>query len=121
MLNSQSINYMPARLQAFRKYIEKYDCAYMVTPSNEFEETGYALIFYHDGSRMPYLMICLHTSSKWATIYVNKYADNWCKENANEIPVRKDCIISNDMKAFLEAINECALSTPKKKKKAKND
>lgn len=30
VLTNEMINYMPIKLRAFRKYIEKYDCVYWV-------------------------------------------------------------------------------------------
>lgn len=108
MLISESINYMPSLLKAFKKYIEKYECSYMVTPGIDTEDTSYALIFYHATSHMPYLLVCQNTNSKWAAIYVNKYGDNLNK--ATDFTLRENCYISNDMKAFLEAIHLCAVS-----------
>ena len=112
MLTTSTIDYMPKFLKAFRKYIEKYYCTYMVSKCTEFPgENSYALIFYHSGSNMPYLMVSQHDKSKYATIYVNKYADNWAKSDCK---LREDCIISNNMTEFIKSIRECAISGEQK-------
>lgn len=112
MLTSSTIDYMPKILKSFRKYIEKYDCTYMVVKSDLFPgEICYSVIFYHTGSNMPYLMVSQHDNSKYATIYVNKYADNWSKSDCK---LREDCIISNKMTEFIKAIRECAISGEQK-------
>lgn len=112
MLTTSTIDYMPKILKSFRKYIEKYDCTYMVVKSDLFPgEICYSVIFYHIGSGMPYLMVAQHDKSKYATIYVNKYADNWAKSDCK---LREDCIISNNMTEFIKAIRECAISGEQK-------
>ena len=114
MLLSKSINYMPDRLKAFKKYIEKYDCTYIVAPGNDEDETNYALIFYKEDK--PYIMVCQHENSNWATIYVNHYGDDWSK---SDCPVRPENLISNDMKQFIYAIRECKESEVAKPKKTR--
>src|SRR5574344_157702 len=112
MLTTSTIDYMPKFLKAFRKYIEKYDCTYMVVKSDLFPgEICYSVIFYHTGSNMPYLMVSQHDNSKYATIYVNKYADNWAKSDCK---LREDCNITNNMTEFIKAIRECAISGERK-------
>lgn len=108
MLTSNTIDYMPKILKSFRKYIEKYDCTYMAVKSDSFPgENFYSVIFYHAGSGMPYLMVTQHDTSKFATIYVNKYADNWSRSDCK---YREDCNISNNITEFIKAIRECAVS-----------
>lgn len=103
---------MPKILKAFRKYIEKYDCTYMVVKDNAFPgEIGYSVTFYHAGSGMPYLMVAQHDKSKYASIYVNKYADNWFRGYCK---YRDDCDISNNITEFIKAIRECAISGEQK-------
>ena len=112
MLTSSTIDYMPKILRAFRKYIEKYDCTYMVAKSDSFPgEIGYSVTFYHAGSGMPYLMVAQHDKSKYATIYVNKYADNWSR---GDCKYRDDCNISNNITEFIKAIRECAITGEQK-------
>lgn len=108
MLTSSTIDYMPKILKSFRKYIEKYECTYMVAKSDLFPgEICYSLIFYHKGSGMPYLMVSQHDKSKYATIYVNKYADNWSR---SDCVYRDDCNISNNIMEFIKAISECLIT-----------
>lgn len=112
MLTTSTIDYMPKILKSFRKYIEKYDCTYMAVKSDLFPgEIGYSVIFYHAGSGMPYLMVAQHDKSKFATIYVNKYADNWARSDCK---YREDCNITNNMTEFIKAIRECAISGEQK-------
>ena len=112
MLTTSTIDYMPKILKSFRKYIEKYDCTYMVTKSDEQPgKNYYAVIFYHSGSCMPYLMVAQHDKSNYATIYVNKYADNWSRSDCK---YREDCNITNNITEFIKAIRECAISGEQK-------
>ena len=112
MLTTSTIDYMPKILKSFRKYIEKYDCTYTISKSESFPgEICYALIFYHAGSNMPYLMVTQHDTSKYATIYVNKYADNWSKSDCK---LREECVISNNITEFIKAIRECSISGEQK-------
>lgn len=112
MLTSSTIDYMPKILKSFRKYIEKYECTYMVSKSDSFPgEISYSLIFYHAGSGMPYLMVAQHDNSKYAIIYVNKYADNWSR---NDCKYREDCNITNNMTEYIKEIRKCAISGEQK-------
>ena len=103
-----TIERMPRLLASFKKYIEKYVCTYEVTV-NEGRKV-YSLVFYEKKSKMPYLMVCVDDASTYPIIYENKDADNW-KENCI---VRPANYISNDIKAFLEAIRKCAETNPAK-------
>ena len=92
---------MPRLLKSFKKYIEKYECSYSVKYGIS------SLMFYHKDSLMPYVYVSVEDDSNYPIIYVNKNADNWS---------RGGCIIrdniSNDFKAFIEAIRECEESKP---------
>ena len=112
MLTSSTIDYMPKILKSFRKYIEKYDCTYMVVKNDVFPGgIGYSVTFFHAGSGMPYLMVAQHENSKYANIFVNKYADNWFR---GDCKYREDCDISNNITEFIKAIRECAITGEKK-------
>lgn len=104
-----TIKGMPRLLASFKKYIEKYVCTYQVSVKEG--HPVYSLIFYEKKSKMAYIMICVDDASTYPIIYVNKDADNWEKENCI---VRPANYISNDIKAFLEAIRNCAETNPVK-------
>lgn len=97
-VTSEIIKYLPKRLQAFKKYIEKYECGYMV------EEITKSIVFYHKETLMPYVLVIDAPHAHHVEIYVNYQADNWSRPNA---PLRKENLISNDMNAFLAVIREC--------------
>jgi hypothetical protein len=100
MLNTErTINQMPKLLRAFRKYIEKYECTYWVTPDGM-----YNLMFYHKMSDMPYLLVLQQDNSSYPIIYVNSKGDNWYGDTPT---IREENLISNDMRKFIEAIREC--------------
>lgn len=98
-----TIEKMPRLLASFKKYIEKYACTYEVSVNEG--HSVYSLVFYEKKSGMGYLIVCVDDESKYPIIYVNKDADNWSKENCL---VRPENYISNDMRAFIEAIRQCA-------------
>lgn len=102
-----TIKVMPRLLASFKKYIEKYVCTYQVSVKEG--HPVYSLIFYEKKSKMAYIIICVDDASTYPIIYVNKNADNWGNKNCI---VRPDNYISNDMKAFLEAIRNCAETNP---------
>ena len=103
---------MPKILKAFRKYIEKYDSTYKVVKNDVFPGgIGYSVTFFHADSGMPYLMVSQHEKSKYASIYVNKYADNWFR---GDCKYRDDCDISNNITEFIKAIRECAITGEQK-------
>ncbi|MCZ0950817.1 hypothetical protein N7T98_25905, partial [Pseudomonas syringae pv. tomato] len=101
ILTEQTIENMPRLLKSFKKYIEKYECSYSV-------EYGISsLMFYHKGSLMPYVYVAEVVGSNYPIIYVNKNADNWSRSGR----IIRDNI-SNNFKAFIEAIRECEESVP---------
>lgn len=102
MIHTKStIEYMPRMLKAFKKYIEKYDCSYSSKNGTS------SLIFYHNSTMMPYILITVKQDSHYPIIYVNYNADNWNNPNCQ---LRSENLISNDMKKFIEAIRECKVS-----------
>ena len=110
MIDTQAtIERMPRLLASFKKYIEKYVCSYEVSVKNG--HAVYSLVFYEKKSEMSYIIVCVDDTSKYPIIYVNKDADNWGKENCI---VRPENYISNDMKAFIEAIRKCLETNPVK-------
>ena len=100
---ASTIEYMPRMLKAFKKYIEKYDCSYSSKNGTS------SLIFYHNGSLMPYILIIVNQDSHYPIIYVNYNGDNWNNPNCK---LRSENLISNNMKKFIEAIRECEESKP---------
>ena len=99
MLSTElTVNAMPTRLKAFRKYIEKYECSYRIT-----KDGLHSLLFYYKTGGMPYLMVLDQADLKSVIIYVNYNGENWF----NEPKIKKENIISNDMRKFIEAIREC--------------
>lgn len=92
---------MPRMLKAFKKYIEKYDCSYLVKYGTS------SLIFYHDSTMMPYILITVNQDSHYPIIYVNYNADNWNNPNCQ---LRSENLISNDIMKFIDAISECKVS-----------
>lgn len=97
VLTSEMINYMPIKLKAFRKYIEKYDCVYWVNGVS-------TIMFYHKDTGMPYVMLIDDPGTHFVKIYVNYQADNWARPGCT---IREENSISNDMNAFILAIREC--------------
>lgn len=97
-VTSEITKYLPKRLQAFKRYIEKYECGYMV------EELNRSIVFYHKETLMPYVLVIDAPHAHYVEIYVNYQADNWSRPNAS---LRKENLISNDMNAFLAVIREC--------------
>ena len=97
LVTDKMIEYLPAKLKAFKRYIEKYDCIYMFSKVT-------AIIFYHKETGMPYVMLAQAPESSFVEIYVNYQADDW---GSPECPLRKENLISNDMNSFLLAIREC--------------
>lgn len=105
MLNTElTIERMPSKLKAFKKYIEKYACSYSARYIEELGVEMHALTFYHKQTMMPYVMVWQAADSNNAEIYVNYQADNW---NSDTFKIRSENFISNDMKAFLAVISEC--------------
>jgi hypothetical protein len=105
MINTElTIERMPSKLKAFKKYIEKYACSYSARYVEELGVDMHALTFYHKQTMMPYVMVWQAADSNHAEIYVNYQADNW---NSDTIKIRRENFISNDMKAFLAVIREC--------------
>ena len=104
-----TIERMPRLLASFKKYIEKYVCTYEV--SNKGEHPVYSLVFYEKKSEMGYIIVCVDDTSKYPIIYVNKNADNVSKPNC---VIRPENYISNDMRAFIEAIRQCATNNEEK-------
>lgn len=101
ILTEHTIENMPRLLKSFKKYIEKYECSYLVKYGTS------SLMFYHDGTLMPYIMITVNQDSHYPNIYVNYNADNWNNPNCQ---LRSENLISNDIMKFIEAINECKVS-----------
>ena len=99
-----TIERMPAKLKAFKKYIEKYTCSYMSRYVDELGIDMHAVMFYHKQTMMPYVLVFQATNSDHVDIYVNYQADNW---NGDTFKIRNENFITNDMKAFLAVINEC--------------
>ena len=103
ILTEHTIENMPRLLKSFKKYIEKYECSYLVKYGTS------SLTFYHKGSMMPYVLIAVQDNCNYPIIYVNKHADNWSREGC---VIRVEDIISNNFNAFIEAIRECEESVP---------
>ena len=97
------VEYLPKRLQAFRRYIEKYDCVTCGSPRDA-EEQFTGLMFYHGDTARPYLVVLDCEKRAWPEIYVNNNMDNWEQQN---IDFSKAICISNDMNAFLRAVHVC--------------
>lgn len=102
MINTQqTIKEMPAKLRAFKKYIEKYECTYC-DKGNE-----HALYFYkpRDGQYMPYVIVVyVPGESHHVVIYINYELEDLSKPDS---PISRKNFATNDMKKFLEAIREC--------------
>lgn len=96
ILTEHTIENMPRLLKSFKKYIEKYECSYLVKHGTS------SLTFYHKGSMMPYVLIAVQDNSNYPSIYVNENADNWSRGGCI---IRVD--ISNKFNAFIEAIRKC--------------
>ena len=96
------IEYLPKRLQMFRKYIEKYECmTFGCLPTAEDKFSG--LLFYHANSDMPYIMLLDYFDQKkhpWVEIYVNTNAKNWQKQEnipvAIEVQLRQNLLTNTD-------------------------
>lgn len=97
-ITSEITKYLPKRLQAFKRYIEKYECGYMA------EEKTKSIVFYHKETLTPYILVIDAPQAPHVVIYVNYQADNLSRPNA---PLRKENFISNNMNAFLAVIREC--------------
>lgn len=110
-----TIERMPRLLASFKKYIEKYVCTYEVSnKKNSPRLVGdaiYSLVFYEKKSKMPYIIICVDDYSKYPIIYENKNGANWSNPNC-ELFVEN--YISNDIRAFIEAIRKCATNDEEK-------
>ena len=87
MLLTKTIDNMPCRLKAFRKYIEKYDCTFTAGIG------AASLLFYNRDTQEPYVSVMQIMTQPYVSIHV--------KENSG----KRD--ISNDMNAFLDAIHKC--------------
>ena len=78
MINTdKSVRYMPRNLAAFKRYAETYDCTFFVTTSLHFGELNYALLFYHNETDMPYVLVYVRGEDEAPLIYANYQADNW--------------------------------------------
>lgn len=99
ILTEHTIENMPRLLKSFKKYIEKYECSYLVKYGTS------SLTFYHKDSLMPYVYIAAEDDCNYPRIYVNENADNWSRGGCI---IRVD--ISNKFNAFIEAIRECEKS-----------
>ena len=97
-VTSEIIKDLPKRLQAFKRYIEKYECGYVVG------EKARRIVFYHKETLMPYVFVIDAPQLHHVVIYVNYRADDWSRPNA---PIRLENLISNNMNAFLAAMREC--------------
>ena len=102
MINTQqTIKAMPAKLQAFKKYIEKYECTYCGKGHE------HALYFYksRDGQYIPYVIIVyVPEEYRGVVIYINYALEDLSKLDR---PISRKNFATNDMKKFLEAIREC--------------
>ena len=102
MINcEQTISEMPAKLKAFKKYIEKYNCTYCARGN------VHTLYFYkeHENHYRPYIIVAYTPGDPHTVIYVNYKLDDLSVEDA---PIHRENFVTNDMKKFLEAIRECA-------------
>ena len=99
-----TIEKMPSKLKAFKKYIEKYTCSYMSRYVDELGVEIHLLMFYHKQTMTPYVLVWQATDSNYAEIYVNYQADNW---NGDNFKIKKENFISNDINAFIAVIREC--------------
>lgn len=89
---------MPAKLAAFKQYIERYACTY-----NEYDGM-YSLVFYKHNTEQPYVFVSWNSKRPAAAkIYVN-----WQEENifAAEYEVKEENFV-HDMNKFIEAIRQC--------------
>ena len=100
MINSeQTIEYMPSKLAAFKRYINTYECTYTMlhgVPN---------LVFYHKDDDVPYVVILAGYNANEATIFVNT-----AHERQVIVDMQPENIIKHDMLKFIEAIRECKRS-----------
>lgn len=92
---------MPMQLAAFKQYITEYECVYFVSGKY------HTLIFYHNTTAQPYVMIIYTKEKPFPVIYVNYQFDDWSQQNCT---INKENIISNNIMKFLEAIRQCKKS-----------
>ena len=103
MINTYSmLHYMPEKLRAFKRYIEKYECACFkkgeINTLYFYKETEIALL--------PYILVLFRPTDKHVIIYVNKEL----KVLNDSDDVLPENIATNNMKMFLKHIRECAES-----------
>lgn len=89
-VTSEIIRGLPKRLQAFKRYIEKYACGYIVGEKTK------SIVFYHKETLMPYVFVIDKPQVHYVEILVVNYQGP-CYVN----------FISNDMNAFLAVMREC--------------
>lgn len=92
---------MPKQLTAFKQYITKYECTYFVSCKY------HTLIFYHNITAQPYVMIMWTKEKPFPVIYANYQFDDWSLQNCT---INEENIISNNIMKFLEAIRQCKKS-----------